>query len=46
MAECPGADVHFLPLDLADLASVVEAARIFNEYDFSLPIDVFEFEWR
>lgn len=33
VAECPEADVHFLPLDLADLASVVKAAQIFREYN-------------
>lgn len=33
VAECPMADVHFLPLDLANLASVVEAAQMFREYD-------------
>lgn len=37
VAECPDADVRFLPLDLADLASVVEAARTFKEYGL-LPI--------
>lgn len=42
VAECPDADVHFLPLDLADLGSVVEAARTFKEYGFFLSIDV----WR
>lgn len=34
VAECPDADVHFLRLDLADLAGVVEAARDFTRYDF------------
>lgn len=38
VAEFPGADIHALPLDLADLASVVEAARIFKQYGFFLSL--------